>query len=129
MIFNNLHKQHKCNNRLTNNSINNCLSRKRMVVTKDRPHGPGCSVPMFNVVECEDHSAIQAPLKQGFYRLVSFTNLLLKGKYHCTADLLFCRFEFNQTSKSIDQTLNSKSIDNFNKIKLLNPNLPEKGQV
>ena len=24
MIFNNFHKQHKCNNRLTNNSINNC---------------------------------------------------------------------------------------------------------
>ena len=30
-----------------------------MVVTKDRPHGPGRSVPMFIVVECEDHSAIQ----------------------------------------------------------------------
>ena len=40
-----------------------CLSRKRMVVTKDRPHGPGRSVPMFIVVECEDHSAIQAPLR------------------------------------------------------------------
>ena len=24
VIFNNFHKQHKCNNRLTNNSINNC---------------------------------------------------------------------------------------------------------
>ena len=34
-----------------------------MVVTKDEPHGPGCSVPMFIVVECEDHSAIQAPLR------------------------------------------------------------------
>ena len=33
-----------------------------MVVTKDRPHGPGRSIPMFIVVECEDHSAIQAPL-------------------------------------------------------------------
>ena len=38
-----------------------CLSRKRIVVTKDWPHGPGRSVPMFIVVECEDHSAIQAP--------------------------------------------------------------------
>ena len=38
-----------------------CLSRKRMVVTKDRPQGPGRSVLMFIVVECEDHSAIQAP--------------------------------------------------------------------
>ena len=34
-----------------------------MVATKDRPHGPGCSVPMLIVVECEDHSAIQAPLE------------------------------------------------------------------
>ena len=33
-----------------------------MVVSKDRPHGPGHSVPMLIVVECEDHSAIQAPL-------------------------------------------------------------------
>ena len=32
-----------------------------MVVTKDRPHGPGRSVPMFIVDECEDHLAIQAP--------------------------------------------------------------------
>ena len=39
-----------------------CLSRKRIVVTKDRPHGPRRSVTMFIVVECEDHSAIQAPL-------------------------------------------------------------------
>ena len=38
-----------------------CLSRKRMVVTKDRPHDPGHSVTMLIVVECEDHSAIQAP--------------------------------------------------------------------
>ena len=38
-----------------------CLSRKRMVVSKDQPHGPGRSVPMIIVVECEDHSAIQAP--------------------------------------------------------------------
>ena len=27
----------------------------------DRPHGPGHSLSMFIVVECEDHSAIQAP--------------------------------------------------------------------
>ena len=33
-----------------------------MVVTKDRPHGPGRSIPTSIVVECEDHSAIQAPL-------------------------------------------------------------------
>ena len=33
-----------------------------MVITKDRPHSPGHSVPMFIVVECEDHSAIQVPL-------------------------------------------------------------------
>ena len=39
-----------------------CLSQKRMVVNKDWPHGPGPSVPMFIVVECDDHSAIQAPL-------------------------------------------------------------------
>ena len=32
-----------------------------MVVTKDGPHGPGHNVPMFIVVKCEDHSAIQAP--------------------------------------------------------------------
>ena len=32
-----------------------------MVVTKDRPHGSGRSVPMLIVVKCEDHSAIQAP--------------------------------------------------------------------
>ena len=32
-----------------------------MVVTKDRPPGPGHSVPMLIVVECEDHLAIQAP--------------------------------------------------------------------
>ena len=32
-----------------------------MVVTKDRPHGPGRSVLMFIIVKCEDHSAIQAP--------------------------------------------------------------------
>ena len=32
-----------------------------MVVTKDRPHGPGRSVAMLIVVECEDHSAIQVP--------------------------------------------------------------------
>ena len=53
------------NDFLTNNSINNCvfcflhsifseswaqmlcLRRKRIVVTKDRPHGPGHSIPMF----------------------------------------------------------------------------------
>ena len=34
-----------------------------MVVTKDQPHGPGRSIPMLIVVECEDHLAIQAPHK------------------------------------------------------------------
>ena len=46
-----------------------------MVVTKDRPHGPGCSVPMFIVVECEDHSAIQAPKAFGTF-IISTFNLL-----------------------------------------------------
>ena len=32
-----------------------------MVFTKDRPLGPGRSILMFIVVECQDHSAIQAP--------------------------------------------------------------------
>ena len=32
-----------------------------MVATKDRPHGPGRSVPMLIVVDGEDHLAIQAP--------------------------------------------------------------------
>ena len=36
-----------------------------MVVTKGRPQGPGRSVVMFIVVECEDHSAIQAPCHLG----------------------------------------------------------------
>ena len=35
-------------------------SEKEFDVTKARTHSPGCSVPMFKV-ECEDHSAIQAP--------------------------------------------------------------------
>ena len=32
-----------------------------MVITKDQPHGPVRSVSIFIVVECEDHSAFQAP--------------------------------------------------------------------
>ena len=60
-----------------------CLSRKRMVVTKDQPHGPGRSVPMFIVVECEDHSAIQAP-----QRLCDYIRTNFKGfhseSYHIT---------------------------------------------
>ena len=36
-----------------------------MVITKDRPHGSGRSIPMFIEVECEDHSAIQAPHLNG----------------------------------------------------------------
>ena len=30
------------------------------------------------------------------------THFLRKGKYHCTADLLFDRLGFGQTSKSVD---------------------------
>ena len=45
-----------------------CLSRKRMVVTKDRPHGPGHGAAyQCSLVECEDHSAIQAPLSDLLY--------------------------------------------------------------
>ena len=41
------------------------------------------------------------------------TQLLCKGKYHCTADLLFDRLGFGQTSKS---------VYSFNSTKQLNPN-------
>ena len=41
------------------------------------------------------------------------THLLRKGKYHCTADLLFDRLGFGQTSKS---------VYSFNSTKRLNPN-------
>ena len=41
------------------------------------------------------------------------THLLRKGKYHCTADLLFDRLGFGQTSKS---------VYSFNSTKQLNPN-------
>ena len=41
-----------------------------MVVAKDRPHGPRRSVPKSIVVECEDHSAIQAPQNvEGRYKI------------------------------------------------------------
>ena len=63
-----------------------CLSRKRMVVTKDRPLGPGHSVPMFIVVECEDHSAIQAPL---YIKMVSFFLVAVSRNQNLT-------FTFNQ---------------------------------
>ena len=43
-----------------------------MVFTKDQPHGPGRSVPMFIVVKCEDHSAIQAPVKEQEYIIKDF---------------------------------------------------------
>ena len=55
-----------------------CLSQKRMVVTKDRPLGPGRSVPMFIIVECEDHSAIQTPYK---FSDCSLSKLLLFKKW------------------------------------------------
>ena len=42
------------------------------------------------------------------------THLLCKGKYHCTANLIFYWVGFNQTSTKCD--------DNFNTTKLLNPN-------
>ena len=41
------------------------------------------------------------------------THLLCKGKYHCTADLLFDQLGFLQTSKS---------VYSFNSTKQLNPN-------
>ena len=31
------------------------------------------------------------------------THFLYKWKYHCIVDLLFCRFGFNQTSKSVQK--------------------------
>ena len=46
-----------------------------MVVTKDRTHGPGRSVSMFIVGECEDHLAIQAP------QIINDVNEI---KYHST---------------------------------------------
>ena len=49
-----------------------------MVVTKDRPHGPGRSIPMFIVVECEDHSAIQAPLPWPDYLLLQLSDCMLE---------------------------------------------------
>ena len=58
-----------------------CLSRKRMVITKDRPHGPGPSVPVFIVVECEDHSAIKAPRK-GINGLKSLSITMTTLPYH-----------------------------------------------
>ena len=36
-------------------------TEKEFDVTEARTHGPGLGVPMFKV-ECEDHSAIQAPV-------------------------------------------------------------------
>ena len=50
-----------------------------MLVTKDRPHGSGRSVLMFSVVECEDHSAIQAPWAFRVYTYIvgSFAQPLL----------------------------------------------------
>ena len=51
-----------------------------MVVTKDRPHGPGRSEPMFIVVECEDHLAIQAPPKNDeMIYIVVYGSLELMG--------------------------------------------------
>ena len=41
------------------------------------------------------------------------THLLCKGKYHCTAELLFDWLVFGQTSKS---------VYNFNSTKQVNPN-------
>ena len=58
-----------------------------MVVTKDLPHGPGRNIPMFIVVECEDHSAIQAPLNtkrvsnwiDSCFNIKSYNMLLLQS--------------------------------------------------
>ena len=48
------------------------------------------------------------------------THLLCKGKYHCTADLLFDQLGFGQTSKS---------VHSFNSTKQLNPNQSNRSAV
>ena len=64
-----------------------CLSRKRIVITKDSPHGPGHSVAyQCSKVECEDHSAIQTPIIC-FDALLSGANLTTS----LYAFLQFCR--------------------------------------
>ena len=49
--------------------------------------------------------------KRSYYNIVPENTH--KGKCHCTANLLFYQLGSNQTSKS---------VDNFNRTKLLNPN-------
>ena len=49
-----------------------------MVVNKDRPLGPGRSVLMIIVVECEDHSAIQAPQSKAKIELEYFSKEEMK---------------------------------------------------
>ena len=39
------------------------------------------------------------------------THLLHKGKYHCLADLLFVWFGFNQTFKSVSNSIQSKQLN------------------
>ena len=57
-----------------------CLSQKRIVSTKDQPHGIAykCSK-----VECEDHSAIQAPHVSICY-LWSSMKVYLQMHWHIT---------------------------------------------
>ena len=62
----------------------------------------------------ESHSAPSiGTLHPGPCVHVENSNLLCKGKYHCTADLLLDWFGFEQTSKS---------VDSFNTTKQLSPN-------
>ena len=74
-----------------------------MVVTKDRPHGPGRSVPMFIVVECEDHSAI-------FFFLFIVTLFLLLLYFFFFSFLLMKTFSkkiFNQYAGAVGGSLST----------------------
>ena len=51
-----------------------------------------------------------------FLSLYLAENTHYKGKYHCTADLLFDLFGFDQTSKTVFTQQNTKQL-NPNKIK------------
>ena len=53
-----------------------------------------------------DGGRSRAPSK--FNIVAENTHLLCKGMYHCTADLLFYRLGFGQTSKSVDSFNSSK---------------------
>ena len=46
------------------------------------------------------------------------------GKYHCTADLLFDRFGFNQTSKSASNSTATESKQIKQEVRLTSDNSP-----